>query len=115
MSQQESQYVENLVSRFNLSSNKAFDILDATYIDTFYDHDIVMDLSRRKILEKLTPLKERILQKQFSSQLDDQAVFAIINARKELAYNSKDSTNKILRTLMFSLEYDDLIEDENTQ
>lgn len=115
MSQQESQYVENLVSRFNFSSNKALDILDATYIDTLYDYDIVMDLSRRKILEKFTSLKERILQKRFLSQLDNQAVFAIINARKELAYNSKDSTNKILKTLMFSLEYGDLIKNENTQ
>ena len=38
-----------------------------------------------------------------------------MNAAKKLAYNLKDSTNKILRTLMFSLEYNDLIESENTQ
>jgi len=114
MSQQESQYVENLVPRSNSLSNKALDTLDATYIDTLYDHDIVMNLLGRKISKELTSLKERILHKRFSSQLDDQAVFAIMNATKELAYNLKDSTNKILRTLMFSLEYDDLIENENT-
>ena len=74
-----------------------------------------MNLSRKKILEELTPLKERILQKRFSLQLDNQVVFAIINAKKKLAYNLKDSTNKILKTLMFSFEYDDLIKSENTQ
>ncbi len=115
MSQQESQYAESLVSRFNFSSNKAFDISDAAYINTLYDHDIVMNLSERKISEELTSLKERILQRRFSSQLNDQAVFAIMNVAKKLTYNSEDSTNKILRTLMFSLEYDDLIESENTQ
>ena len=114
MSQQESQYAENFVSRFNFSSNKAFSISDATYIDTLYDHDIVMNLSERKISEELTSLKERILQKRFSSQSNDQAVFAIMNVAKNLAYNSEGSTNKILKTLMFSLEYDDLIESENT-
>jgi len=115
MSQQESQYVENLVPRFNSSSNKALDTLDATYIDTLYDHDIVMNLLERKIPKELTPLKERILHKRFSPQLDDQAVFAIMNAAKELAYNSEGPTNKILRTPMFPLGYGGLVEGENTQ
>jgi hypothetical protein len=74
-----------------------------------------MNLLERKIPKELTSLKERILQKRFLLQLDDQAVFAIINARKKLAYNLEDSTNKILRTLMFSLEYNGLVKDENTQ
>jgi len=115
MSQQESQYVENLVPRFNFLSNKALDTLDATYIDTLYDHDIVMNLLGRKISKELTPLKERILHKRFSSQLDDQAVFAIMNAAKELAYNLENSTNKILKTPMFPLGYDGLVEGGNTQ
>jgi len=115
MSQQESQFVENLVSRFNFSSNKASDISDATYIDTLYSHSIVINLSERKISEKLTSLKEQILQKRFLSQLDDQAVFAIIDAAKKLAYNSENSTNKIFRTSMFSLGYGGLVESGNTQ
>jgi len=115
MSQQESQFVENLVPWSNSSSNKAPDTLDATYIDTLYDHDIVMNLLGRKIPKELTPLKERILQKRSSPQLDDQAVFAIMNATKELAYNLEGPTNKILRTPMFPLEYDGLIKGENTQ
>jgi len=115
MSQQESQFAKNLVPRFNSSNNKAPNTLDATYIDTLYDHDIVMDLLGRKIPKEFTPLKERILQKRFSSQLDDQAVFAIMNATKKLAYNLEGPTNKILRTPMFPLGYSGLIEGGNTQ
>ncbi len=115
MSQQESQFAENLVPWSNSSSNKAPDTLDATYIDTLYDHDIVMDLSRRKIPKELTPLKERILQKRFSPQLDDQAVFAVMDAAEELAYNLEGPTNKILRTPMFPLGYGGLVEGGNTQ
>ncbi|KAL8831575.1 MAG: hypothetical protein Q9191_000784 [Dirinaria sp. TL-2023a] len=103
MSQQESQYAENLVSWFNSSSNKAPGTSDATYTDTLCGHGIVMNLSERKIPEELTPLKERILQNWSSSQLDDQAVFAIMDATEELAHNSERPTNKILRTPMFPL------------
>ncbi len=52
MSQQESQYVESLVPRSN--SNKAPNTLDVAYIDTLYNHDIVMDLLGRKIPKELT-------------------------------------------------------------
>ena len=115
MSQQESQYAENLVPRSNSSSNKAPGTSDATYIDTLYGHGIVMDLSGRKIPEELTPLKERILQKRSSPQLDDQAVFAVMDAAEELAYNSEGPANKILRTPMFPLGYGGLVEGGNTQ
>ncbi len=53
MSQQESQYVENLVSQFNFSSNKALDILDATYIDTLYDHESLWIFQEKKYLKSL--------------------------------------------------------------
>ena len=114
MSQQESQYVKSLISRFNFSSNKALDTSDAAYIDTLYSHGIVMDLLGRKIFKELTPLKERILQKRFSLQLDDSAVFSVMDAAEELAYNLEGSTNKILRILMFSLGYGGLVEGGNT-
>ena len=51
-----------------------------------------MDLSGRKVPEELTPLKERILQKRSSPQLDDQAVFAVMDAAEELAYDSEAPT-----------------------
>ena len=38
-----------------------------------------------------------------------------MNAAKELAYSSEDSTNKIFRTPMLPLEYDGLVEGGNTQ
>lgn len=115
MSQQESQYAESLVPRSNSSSNKAPGTSDAAYIDTLYSHGIVMDLSGRKIPKELTPLKERILQKRSSPQLDDSAVFSVMDAAEELAYNSEGPTNKILRTPMFPLEYGGLVEGGNTQ
>ncbi|KAL9626382.1 MAG: hypothetical protein Q9164_007887, partial [Protoblastenia rupestris] len=115
MSQQASQCAENLIPRSNSSSNKAPGTSDAAYIDTLYGHGIVMDLSGRKIPAELTPLKERILQKRSSPQLDDQAVFAVMDAAEELAYNSEGPTNKILRTPMFPLGYGGLVEGGNTQ
>lgn len=115
MSKQESQYVESLVPQFNSSSNKALGTSNAVYIDTLYGHSIIMNLSERKIPQELVPLKEWILQKQSSSQLNDQAVFTVMNTAEKLVYNSEGSTNKILRTLMFSLRYNDLIKGENTQ
>lgn len=115
MSQQESQYTESLVPRSISSSNKAPGTSDSAYIDTLYGHGIVMDLSGRKIPEELTPLKERILQKRSSPQLDDQAVFAVMDVAEELAYNSEGPTNKILGTSMFPLGYGGLVEGGNTQ
>ena len=115
MSQKESQYTESLVPRSNSSSNKAPGTSDAAYIDTLYGHGIVMDLSGRKIPQELVPLKERVLQKRSSPQVDDQAVFAVMEAAEELAYNSEGPTNKILRTSMFPLGYGGLVEDGNTQ
>ena len=115
MSQQKAQYAKSLVPQSNFSSNKTPGISNVAYIDTLYSHDIVMNFSGRRIPKKLTSLKERILQKRSSPQLDDSAVFAVMNAAKELAYNSEDSTNKTFRTPMFPLEYDGLVEGGNTQ
>jgi len=115
MSQQESQCAESFVPRSHSSSNKAPGTSDAAYIDTLYGHGIVMDLSGRKIPQELTPLKERILQKRSSPQLDDRAVFAVMDTAEELAYNSEGPTNKILRTPMFPLGYGGLVEGGNTQ
>ena len=115
MSQQESQHAKSLVPRSNSSSNKAPDPSDPAYIDTLYNHGIVMDLSGRRIPEELTPLKERILQKRSSPQLDDEAVFEVMDVAEELAYGSEGPTNKILRTPMFPLGYGGLVEGGNTQ
>ena len=89
MSQQESQYIEGLAPRSNSSSNEAPGTSDVAYIDTLYGHGVVMDLLERKIPKELTPLKERILQKRSSPQLDDAAVFAVMDAAEELALNQK--------------------------
>ena len=115
MSQQESRYAESLGPRSNSSSHKAPGTSDAAYIDTLYGHGIVMDLSGRKVPEELTPLKERILQKRSSPQLNDQDVFVVMDAAEELAFNSEGPTNKILRTPMFPLGYGGLVEGGNTQ
>ena len=115
MSQQGSQYAESLVPRSNTSSNKAPGTSDVAYIDTLYGHSIIIDLSGRKIPEELAPLKERILQKRSSPQLDDEAVFTVMDVAEELAYNSEGPTNKILRTPMFPLGYGGLVEGGNTQ
>ena len=74
-----------------------------------------MHPSGRKIPTELTLLKERIQQKRSSPQLDDQAVFAVMDAAEELAYNSEGPTHKILRTPMFPLGYGGLVEGGNTQ
>lgn len=115
MSERQSQYAQSLVPKSNSSSNKAPGASDAAYIDTLYGHGIVMDLSGRKIPKELTPLKERILSKRTSPQLDDQAVFAVMDVAEELAYNSEGPTDKILRTPMFPLEYGGLVEGVDTQ
>ncbi len=115
MSQQESQYAESVLPRSNSSSNKAPGTSDPAYIDTLYSHGIVMDLSGRKIPPELKPLKERILQKRSSPQLDDQAVLMVMDAAEELAYNSEGPTNKLLRTPMFPIGYGGLVEGGNTQ
>ena len=115
MSEQESQYAKSLVPRSNSSSNKAPGPSDAAYIDTLYGHGLVMDLSGRKIPEELAPLKERILQKRSSPQLDEKAVFEVMDLAEELAYSSEGPTNKILRTPMFPLRYGGLVEGGNTQ
>ena len=113
--QQQSQYAESLVPRSKSSSNKAPGTSDAAYIDTLYGHGIIMDPSGRKIPQELTPLKERILQKRSSPQLDDQAVFGVMDVAEELAYNSEGPTNKLLRKPMFPLGYGGLAEGGNTQ
>lgn len=71
MSQQELQYIESLVSWFNFSSNKILDNLDAAYIDTLYNYNIVINLLEKKISKEFMFLKERILQKQFLLELDN--------------------------------------------
>ena len=115
MSQQRSQYAESVVPQSTSSSSKAPDTSDAAYIDTLYGHGIFMDPSGRKIPQELKALKERILQKRSSPQLNDEAVFGVMDAAEELAYNSEGPTNKILRTPMFPLGYGGLAEGGNTQ
>lgn len=115
MSRQESQCVESRAPRSYASSNKAPGTSDAAYIDTLYGHGIVMDLSGRKLPEELKPLKERILQERSSPELDDKAIFAVMDAAEELAYNSEGPINKVLRTSMFPLGYGSLAEGGNTQ
>ena len=110
MSQQESQNAESLISRSNSSINKALGTSDAAYIDTLSGHGIVMELSGRNIFEELTPLKEQMLQKRSSPQLDEHAVFTVMDPAEELAYNSEDPINKILRAPMFPLGYGGLVE-----
>ena len=115
MSQRQSQNAQSLGSRSTSSSKKAPGTSDAAYIDTLYCHGIVMDLSGRKVPKELTPLKERILRKRTSPQLDDQAVFTVMDVAEDLAYNSEGPTDKILRTPMFPLEYGGLVEGGDTQ
>ncbi|MCJ1463067.1 hypothetical protein MMC07_001672 [Pseudocyphellaria aurata] len=97
-SQQESQYIKGPVPRSKSSTNKAPGTSDAAYIDTLYGHGI----------------KERILRKRSSPQLDDSAVFAVKDTAEKLA-NAEGTTNMILRTPMFPLEYGGLVEGGNTQ
>ncbi|KAL9013569.1 MAG: hypothetical protein Q9173_001747 [Seirophora scorigena] len=115
MPQPESQSAESLIPKSTSSSNKAPGPSDAAYVDTLYGHGIVMDLSGRKIPQELVSLKERILQKRASPQLDDPAVNAVMDIAEDLAYNSEGPTNKILRTSMFPLDYGGLVEGGNTQ
>ncbi|KAI4212577.1 MAG: hypothetical protein LQ349_009345, partial [Xanthoria aureola] len=115
MPQPESQSSESLVPKSTSSSNKAPGPSDAAYVDTLYGHGIVMDLSGRRIPQELVSLKERILQKRASPQLDDPAVNAVMDIAEDLAYNSEGPTNKILRTSMFPLDYGGLVEGGNTQ
>lgn len=115
MPQPESQSAESLIPNSTSSSNKAPGPSNAAYVDTLYGHGIVMDLSGRKIPQELVSLKERILQKRASPQLDGPAVNAVMDIAEDLAYNSEGPTNKILRTSMFPLDYGGLVEGGNTQ
>ena len=85
------------------------------YINTFYDHNIIINFLKKKIFKKLTFLKKRILQTQFFSQLNDKVVFIIINVTKKLAYNFEDSIYKIFKTFILSLKYNNLIKSEIIQ
>ena len=51
MSRQKSQYIKNFVFQFNFSNKKTFDILNVAYINTFYDHDIIMNFSKKKYVK----------------------------------------------------------------
>lgn len=115
MSHGQLQRPESQVPRSNSSSNKAPGTSDAMYIDTLYGHGIVMDLSGRKIPKELAQLKERILQRRNSPQLDEKAVLTVMDVAEELAYNSEGPTDKILRTPMFPLEYGGLVEGGGTK
>ena len=114
MSHQNSQYANNLASRTTSADTRAPGPSDAAYIDTLYGHGIVMDLSGRKIPEELTTLKDRILQRRSSPQLDNQAVFAVMDVAEGLAYNSEGPSNKILSTPMFPLGHGGLVEGGDT-
>lgn len=116
MSEPQSQHAESAGPRSTSStSNKAPGTSDAAYIDTLFGHGIIMDPSGRKIPKELEPLKERILQKRSSPQLDDEAVFEVMNTAEELAYSSEGPTNKLLRIPIFPLAYGGLAEGGNTQ
>lgn len=116
MSQQQPQNAESAGPPSNSSSsNKPPGTSDAAYMDTLFGHGIIMDPSGRKIPKELEPLKERILQQRSSPQLDDEAVFEVMDTAEELAYSSEGPTNKILRTSMFPLGYGGLAEGGNTQ
>lgn len=116
MTQQQPQNAESVAPPSNSSSsNKPPGTSDAAYMDTLFGHGIIMDPSGRKIPQELEPLKERILQQRSSPQLDDEAVFEVMDTAEELVYSSEGPTNKILRTSMFPLGYGDLAEGGNTQ
>ncbi|MCJ1251831.1 hypothetical protein MMC30_009069 [Trapelia coarctata] len=104
MSQQQPQNAESIGPPFNSSSsNKPPGTSDAAYMDTLFSHGIIMDPSGRKIPKKLEPLKERILQQRSSPQLNNEAVFEVMDTAEELAYSSEGPTNKILKISMFLL------------
>lgn len=116
MSQQQSQFAESVGPRSNSSSsNKPPGTSDAAYIDTLCGHGITIDSSGRKIPESLRLFKGRILQKRSSPQLDDDAVFDVMDTAEELGYCSEGPTNKMLRTGMFPLGYGGLAEGGNAQ
>ena len=97
MSQQQSQYSENTGPRSISSSNKQPGTSDAAYIDTLYGHGIIIDPSGRKIPKELENLKSEILKQRSSPQLDEEAIFGVMDTAEELAYSSEGPTNKILR------------------
>lgn len=103
MSQPELQYTESVVSRFNFSNNKASKTSDLTYINILFDHDIVINLLKRKIPRKLKPIKKKILQERFLPQLNNLAIFTVINVAKKFTYNSQNLINKIFKTPIFPL------------
>lgn len=111
----ESVFAKSVASQSIISTNKAPGTSDNIYLDTLYSHGIILDLSGRKIPEELLPLKSRILQRRGSPELDERAVFAVMDVAEELAYSSEGPMNRILRTPMFPLEYGGLAEGGNTQ
>ncbi|MCJ1395232.1 hypothetical protein MMC18_008115 [Xylographa bjoerkii] len=99
MAQQQLQNAESIGPPFNSSSNKPPGTSDAAYMNTLFGHGIIMDSSGRKIPKELKLLKERILQQRSSPQLDDEAVFEVMDTAEELAYSSEEGENTQWNTI----------------
>lgn len=112
MSQQPLQYEKDVGSGSSTSQNGRPDI---SHSGTLYNNYITLDYSGRQMPEELrTFANTQILKQRESPQLEDEAVFKVIDTVEKFADSIENPTAKLLRTDMFSFERSDTAEGGNS-
>jgi hypothetical protein len=102
MSQQPSQYGDNVGSGSGTSRSSRPSTSHPMYRGTLYHHYITLDYSGRQMPEELrTFVSTQILKQRASPQLGDEAVSNVIDTVEELADSTEGLTGKLIRTDMF--------------
>ncbi|KAF7509570.1 hypothetical protein GJ744_007970 [Endocarpon pusillum] len=115
MSQQQPQYAQSQEPTSGASQNGRPGTSSPLYRDTIYNNYITMDLSGRRLPQKLRDYAdEHILKQRTSPQLGDEVISEIIDTAEELADSSEGPTNKLLRTSMFPIDHSGIAEGGNT-
>ena len=115
MSQQPSQYGENVGSGSGTSQSGRPGTSHPLYRGTLYNNYITLDYSGRQMPEELrTFASTQILKQRESPQLGDEAVAKVIDTVEELADSTEGPTAKLIRTDMFPLERSGIAEGGNS-
>lgn len=115
MSQQTSQYGENVGSGSGTSQSGKPGTSHPLYRGTLYNNYITLDYSGRQMPEELrTFASTQILKQRESPQLGDEAVSKVIDTVEELADSTEGPTAKLMRTGMFPFERPGIAEGGNS-
>ena len=115
MSQQTSQYGENVGSSLSASQSGRPGTSHPLYRGTLYNNYITLDYSGRQMPEELrTFASTQILKQRESPQLEDETVSKVIDTVEELADSTEGPTAKLIRTDMFPFERPGIAEGGNS-